>query len=113
MGLIALRHVGSSWTRTAPVSCIGRWILIHCTTTEVQLQPLEGMFLSGVVYIFLKKKKKTVSQQVKFLRPMCMYVGVAVDVGVGVGVCLCLCVCVGEESQRRESRTQTPRTISL
>ena len=115
MGLIALRHVGSSWTRPTPVSCIGRWILIHCTTREVQLQSLEGMFLSGVVYIFLKKrkKKKTVSQQVKFLRPMCMCVGVAMDVGVGVGVCLCLYVCVGEESQRRESRTQTPRTISL
>ena len=68
----------------------------------------------GSVYILKKKeKKKTVSQQVKFLRPMCMCVGVAVDVGVGVGVCLCLCLCVGEESQRRESRTQTPRTISL
>ena len=30
MGLAALRHVGSAWTRDwNPVSCIGRWILIH------------------------------------------------------------------------------------
>ena len=32
-GLIAPRHVGSSWTRARTrVPCIGRWILNHCTT---------------------------------------------------------------------------------
>ena len=35
-GLVALWHVGSSWTRDwAPVPCIGRWILNHWTTREV------------------------------------------------------------------------------
>ena len=35
-GLIALRHVGSSWTRAQTrVPCIGRRILNHCATREV------------------------------------------------------------------------------
>ena len=35
MGLVALRHVGSSWTRAQThVPCLGRWILNHCTTGE-------------------------------------------------------------------------------
>ena len=34
-GLVALRHVGSSWTRDLTrVPCIGRRILNHCTTRE-------------------------------------------------------------------------------
>ena len=37
MGLVALRHVGSSLTRDRNrVPCIGRWILNHCTTRETQ-----------------------------------------------------------------------------
>ena len=36
MGLVAPRHVGSSWTRAQTcVPCIGRQILNHCTTREV------------------------------------------------------------------------------
>ena len=36
MGLVALQHVGSSWTRAPThVLCIGRWILNHCATREV------------------------------------------------------------------------------
>ena len=36
MGLDALRHVGSSWTRgQTPVPCIGSWVLNHWTTREV------------------------------------------------------------------------------
>ena len=36
MGLVAPRHVGSSWTRAwTYVPGIGRWILNHCTTREV------------------------------------------------------------------------------
>ena len=36
MGLVAPRHVGSSWIRDRTcVSYIGRQILIHCTTKEV------------------------------------------------------------------------------
>ena len=39
MHLVALRHVESSWTRDQThVPCIGRQILIHCTTREVQVQ---------------------------------------------------------------------------
>ena len=35
-GLVALRHVGSSWNRARTrVPCIGRWILNHCATREV------------------------------------------------------------------------------
>ena len=34
-GPAAPRHVGSSWTRAQThVSCIGRWILNHCATSE-------------------------------------------------------------------------------
>ena len=40
-GLVAPRHVGSSWTRARThVPCIGRWILNHCTTREVPRQIL-------------------------------------------------------------------------
>ena len=36
MVLVALRHVGSSWTRARThVPCIGRQILNHCATREV------------------------------------------------------------------------------
>ena len=35
-GLVALRHVGSSWTEDwTRVPCIGRQFLIHCVTREV------------------------------------------------------------------------------
>ena len=38
MGLVAPRHVGSSWTRARTrVPCIGRRILNHCATREVPL----------------------------------------------------------------------------
>ena len=38
MGLVALRHVGSSWTRARTrVSCIGRRILNHCATRKPSL----------------------------------------------------------------------------
>ena len=37
MGLVALQHVGSSQTRDQTgVPCIGRWILNHWTTRQVQ-----------------------------------------------------------------------------
>ena len=36
MGLVAPRHVGSSWTRAQTgVSCIGRQVLNHCATRAV------------------------------------------------------------------------------
>ena len=36
-GLVALWHVGSSQTRAQThVTCIGRWILNHCTTREAE-----------------------------------------------------------------------------
>ena len=37
VGLVPPWHVGSSWTRAQTcVPCIGRQILIHCTSREVQ-----------------------------------------------------------------------------
>ena len=50
-GLVAPRHVGSSWTRAQTrVPCVGRRILNHCTTREVPrtsfLKPLDS-FLKG------------------------------------------------------------------
>ena len=37
-GLVAPRHVGSSWTRARThVPCFGRWILNHCATREAQI----------------------------------------------------------------------------
>ena len=42
MGLIAPRHVGSSWTRDRTrVLCIGRWILNHWTMREVPPSTLD------------------------------------------------------------------------
>ena len=46
MGLVALQHVGSSWPRhRTSVSCIGRRILIHCTTREVHLVKVYGVLM--------------------------------------------------------------------
>ena len=45
-GLVAPRHVGSSQTRARTcVPCIGRWILNHCATREVQ---------QGILFLNLK-----------------------------------------------------------
>ena len=41
MGLVALQHVGSSWTRARTrVPCIGRRILNHCATREDPSLPI-------------------------------------------------------------------------
>ena len=41
MGLVTLRHVGSSQTRAQThVPCIGRWILNHCTTREAPVKAI-------------------------------------------------------------------------
>ena len=46
-GLVALWHVGSSWTRAQTcVSCIGRWILNHCATRDVLA------FLSDIILYY-------------------------------------------------------------
>ena len=38
MGIVALRHRESSWTRNQThVPCVGRWVLIHSATREVLL----------------------------------------------------------------------------
>ena len=45
-GLVAPRHVESSLTRDRTcVPCMGRWILIHCTTREV---PYNVVLILGV-----------------------------------------------------------------
>ena len=42
-GLVAPRHVGSSWARAQThVPCIGRWILNHCATREAAFQILNS-----------------------------------------------------------------------
>ena len=47
MGLVALRHVGSSHTRDQTcVSCIGRWILCHWSNGETQ-EPCLNCFVLG------------------------------------------------------------------
>ena len=56
MGLDALQHVESSWTRDQTlVPCIGRWILYHWTTREVLHV---NFILVDMQVISLKKKKK-------------------------------------------------------
>ena len=46
MGLIAPRHVGSSWTRDQTrVPCIGRQILNHCATREVLYDEFYSSFI--------------------------------------------------------------------
>ena len=51
MHLVTLRHVESSWTRDQThVPCIGRRILIHCTTREVPFY---------LLHIFPQEEKKT------------------------------------------------------
>ena len=49
-GLVALQHVGSSWTRDwTRLSFIGRWILNHWTTREVSQHALllSELFMLG------------------------------------------------------------------
>ena len=45
-GLVALQHVGSSWTRARTrVPCIGRRILNHCTAREVPANTVKNSIL--------------------------------------------------------------------
>ena len=47
MGLLASWHVESSWTRDRThVPCIGRWILPHCATRQVQRQTCMKPYVS-------------------------------------------------------------------
>ena len=57
-GLVALQHVGSSWTRARTrVPCIGRWILNHSATREVPVRwffystELELRSLGGILHL--------------------------------------------------------------
>ena len=53
MGLVAPRHVGSSWTRARThVPCIGRRILNQCATREAH-RILFFFFLNLFIYLFL------------------------------------------------------------
>ena len=53
MGLGALYHVESSWTRDwTRVSCIGRQILIHCSTRGVPFLPSSIMFFRCLETLF-------------------------------------------------------------
>ena len=50
-GLVALQHVGSSWTRARThVPCIGRRILNHCATGETPLFFTNDYFISSFVH---------------------------------------------------------------
>ena len=49
VGLVALRYVGSSWTRNCTcVSCIGRRVLILCATREVLHCVLRNEFVTNI-----------------------------------------------------------------
>ena len=46
MGLVALRHVGSSRIRARTrVPCIGRWVLNHCATREAHVHRYSDLHL--------------------------------------------------------------------
>ena len=48
-GLVAFQYVESSWNRVQTcISCIGRWILIHCTTREVLPYFISELFIDSV-----------------------------------------------------------------
>ena len=71
-GLVAPQHVGSSRTRArTPVPCIGRWILNHCATREVQ-------FFSFVAVLL-----------VSYLRNCCLILG-------REDLCLCFLLTVSQ-----------------
>ena len=64
MGLVALRHVGSSWTRARTcVPCIGRRILNYCATRDVRLISLLNLNKPGPKFfkIFFKSTWKVFS----------------------------------------------------
>ena len=55
MDLVAPWHVESSWTSDRThVLCIGRWILIHCTTREVLILFLKSR-LGKLLYLQVGK----------------------------------------------------------
>ena len=61
MGLVALWHMGSSWTRDGTrVPCIARWILNHWTTREAVGNVLIAL-CGGTPLIF------TITQKVNFI----------------------------------------------
>ena len=61
MGLVALWHMGSSWTRDGTrVPCIARWILNHWTTREAVGNVLIAL-CGGTHLIF------TITQKVNFI----------------------------------------------
>ena len=54
INLVALRHVGSSWTRDqACVPCIGRQILIHWAIRQVLKYFIMFFLVNGVVVSFI------------------------------------------------------------
>ena len=61
MGLVALRHVGSSWTRARThVPYIGRWILNHCASREALV----------LLFLDLKKMERNKTWQIYCLKQM-------------------------------------------
>ena len=60
MGLVALRYMGSSWTRNCTcVSCIGRWVLILCATREVLHCVLRNEFVTNIWKLFIYNKNNS------------------------------------------------------
>ena len=67
-GLVAPRHVESSWSRDwTHVPCIGRWILNHCATREV---PHSFLWLGVYIYILHLIYPLTYQLALKLL-PLC------------------------------------------
>ena len=60
MGFVALQHVKSSCTRDQIHGpCIGRWILIHCTTREV---PGQYILKSELIQNYIEQNIKLMSK---------------------------------------------------
>ena len=61
-GLVALRHVGSSWTRDRTrVPCIGRQILNQCATREA---PVDISYMSNTFCTFLTTRVPCIGRRI-------------------------------------------------
>ena len=77
MGLIALRHVGSSWARDRTcVPCIARWILNHWTTREAPIIFFEAtqFVLTAMATPGREKRERQLCSHSK-QHPSCSFLG--------------------------------------
>ena len=73
-GLVALRHVGSSWIREPTrVSCIGRRVLYYWATREARSWLLFTKDLSWITRTCEKKNKFWISDSILILCSTCLF----------------------------------------